>query len=100
MKLSIDNKMTNQTVNPWQAEALNGFNYNMLLKEFGLQRIDDSFMKKFTDITGVEPHPLMKRGIFFAHQDMDTFWIITRVAKKRSFILDVDLQVKVYISVT
>jgi tryptophanyl-tRNA synthetase len=60
--------MTTQVVNPWNACAQDEFNYDELEKEFGLQPVDEAFMKRFTEVTGHEPHPLMKRGIFFAHR--------------------------------
>ena len=51
-------------VNPWEVSG--EVDYGKLVKEFGVSQISDSIRKRFKDM-----HPLLSRGIYFAHRDFD-----------------------------
>ena len=74
----IDNPVTEitleentQVVNPVTATCDTKFNYDLLIEQFGLMPIDSKFLDKMRDILGCEPHYLLRREIFYAHQDFD-----------------------------
>ncbi len=55
-------------VNPYEVQG--EINYDRLIKEFGIKKIDESLLKRIEKITG-EIHPYLKREIFFAHRDLE-----------------------------
>jgi len=67
-----------QTVTPWQVvgsvaedgQEL-GINYDKLIEQFGTRRIDEELLKRFKEVTGHEPHRLLRRGMFFSHRRVD-----------------------------
>lgn len=60
-----------QVVTPFETKTVNGkFNYDRLVKQFGIEKIDDELMERFIKVTGHQPHFLMKRGLFFAHRQL------------------------------
>ena len=69
-------------VTPWEVEG--HIDYNRLVKEFGISRIDTPLMKRLEKHTK-EVHPMLKRGIFFAHRDLD--WILDEYEKGNKFFL-------------
>ncbi len=61
-----------QVVTPWKAEAENGkFDYQKLIDQFGVEPITPELLVRFEKVTGHPPHPWMRRGIFFAHRQLD-----------------------------
>jgi len=61
-----------QTITPWSTEcSTNGFDYNEMIKKFGVQPINNELLVRFKQVTGHEPHYWLKRGIFFAHRDLE-----------------------------
>ena len=60
--------MNDAIVNPW--EVTGNVDYNKLLEEFGLKRISPALMKRIEKNAG-ELHHYLKRGIVFAHRDLD-----------------------------
>lgn len=46
-------------------------NYDYLIENFGTQRIDEALIERVERITGGPVHPLLKRGFFFSHRDLD-----------------------------
>ena len=70
------------TVTPWEVSGK--IDYNKLLKQFGVNLIDKNILKKFQKITG-ETHFMLKRGIFYAHRDLD--FILKEYEKKNKFYL-------------
>jgi len=61
-----------QTVNPWVANCSDqGFNYDKLVKDFGLQLVTPQIIERFESITGHKAHVWLRRGIFFAHRDLE-----------------------------
>ena len=67
-----------QKVTPWQVvgsvaedgQEL-GINYDKLIAQFGTRRIDEELLKQFKEVTGHEPHRLLRRGMFFSHRRVD-----------------------------
>lgn len=56
-------------VTPWEVKG--SIDYDALIKEFGISRIDEALLKRVKKHTG-ELHHLLRRGIFFAHRDLST----------------------------
>jgi tryptophanyl-tRNA synthetase len=60
--------MAEQTVTPFEAKSVNGFKYDKLIEQFGLELISEELLARFERVTGMEAHPWLKRDIFFSHQ--------------------------------
>ena len=57
---------------PWTATGkLTNEKYDKLIKEFGVEPITPELLDRFKQVTGQEPHVWLKRGIFFAHRDLN-----------------------------
>jgi tryptophanyl-tRNA synthetase len=69
-------------VNPY--EVVGEVNYDKLIKEFGLEKIDDKILKKIKKQTG-EIHPMLRRGIFFAGRDLN--WVLDEYDKGNKFFI-------------
>lgn len=65
--------MTEDIVTPWTAinSSKNGFDYDRLIQKFGVAKIDTDLISRFERVTGKPAHPWLKRGIFFAHRDLE-----------------------------
>ncbi|AEQ32410.1 tryptophanyl-tRNA synthetase [Acanthamoeba polyphaga mimivirus] len=59
-----------QIVTPHEVSSENGFDYNIMIEQFGLQHIDDNIIKSIKQLSD-DIHPLLSRNIFYAHQDFD-----------------------------
>src|SRR3990170_1670574 len=71
---------------PWEAKGnFNSDTYDRLVEQFGVQRITPELMAKFKAITGHEHHFWMKRGIFFAHRQLEEI-LDDHAAGKRIFL--------------
>jgi len=71
------------SVDPYKVEGK--VNYNRLIDEFGLEKIDDNILKKIKKYSGSELHPMLTRGIFFAHRDLK--WLFKEYEKGNKFFL-------------
>ena len=69
-------------VTPWEVSG--NIDYNKLIKEFGVSRIDGNLLERIRKHTK-ELHPMLSRGLFFAHRDMD--WILNEYEKGNKFFL-------------
>eukprot|EP00239_Pterosperma_sp_CCMP1384_P002346 CAMPEP_0197848454 /NCGR_PEP_ID=MMETSP1438-20131217/8785_1 /TAXON_ID=1461541 /ORGANISM="Pterosperma sp., Strain CCMP1384" /LENGTH=429 /DNA_ID=CAMNT_0043460715 /DNA_START=80 /DNA_END=1369 /DNA_ORIENTATION=+ len=74
-KLSINDQQQQddgQVVTPWEvaAESEGGIDYGKLVKRFGCSNIDQALVDRMEKLTGVPAHPLLRRGVFFAHRDL------------------------------
>lgn len=76
-------KMAKQIVTPWEVKG--NINYDRLINEFGLSRIDDKLKERLEKITGKKPHFFLDRGIFFAHRDLK--FILDEYEKGNKFFL-------------
>ena len=54
-------------VTPWEVSG--EVDYDQLIKEFGIEPIDDKLLSRLKEITK-ELHPFLTRKIFFAHRDL------------------------------
>lgn len=80
-----------QKVTPWDVEGAVvdgkqvGIDYDKLITEFGTKRIDAALLERFEKVTGRKPHPLLRRGSFFSHRELDN--ILTRYEQGKPFYL-------------
>jgi len=65
----VDNK-SDVKVTPWEVEGI--VDYDKLIVEFGVKKVSSREYRLTESITG-ELHPLLKRGVFYAHRDYDVF---------------------------
>lgn len=72
-------EMKKGVVNPWEVSG--EVDYEKLIKEFGVSQIPDSIKKRLKDA-----HPLLKRGIYFAHRDFEKWLAEHDKGKKVSVI--------------
>ncbi|MBU2562460.1 MAG: tryptophan--tRNA ligase [Nanoarchaeota archaeon] len=68
-------------VTPWEVSGK--VDYQRLIKEFGLSKIDEKLLKKIEKCTG-ELHFMLRRGLFFAHRDLD--FALEQYEKKNLFL--------------
>ena len=69
-------------VTPWKVSG--DINYEKLIKEFGIQKIDDELLKHLKKHTK-ELHYFLRRKIFFAHRDLP--WLLNQYEKNLGRIL-------------
>lgn len=87
---SIDDnneKSAEQVVTPWDVEAgADGkIDYMKLVNDFGCQVIDEGLIERIEKVTGTKAHPFLRRGMFFAHRELDQ--IVTAYEKGEKFYL-------------
>lgn len=73
-----DHEQKEQKVTPWEVEGAvdengksQGIDYNKLIQSFGTRKISEETLARFQEATGEEPHPFLKRGVFFSERDLD-----------------------------
>jgi len=69
-------------VTPWEVSG--DVDYDKLIREFGVSKIDSSLLKRLEKHTG-KTHFLLRRGIFFAHRDLK--WILDEYERGNKFFL-------------
>ncbi len=69
-------------VTPWEVSGQ--VDYEKLVKEFGVSKIDDKILERIKKHTK-EIHPMLKRRLFFAHRDLN--WILDEYEKGNKFFL-------------
>ncbi len=69
-------------VTPWEVSG--NVDYNRLVREFGIAKIDQKLLNRIKKHTK-ELHPMLRRGIFFAHRDLN--WILDEYEKGNKFFL-------------
>ncbi|MBN2152641.1 MAG: tryptophan--tRNA ligase [Candidatus Lokiarchaeota archaeon] len=70
------------SVTPWDVSGT--VNYDKLVKEFGVERIDSAILRQIERAAG-ELHPFLRRGVFFSHRDMN--WVMNEYEKGNKFFL-------------
>jgi|UniRef100_A0A7S3F4N1 tryptophanyl-tRNA synthetase len=62
-----------QVVTPWEVSGgqEGGIDYDKLVEQFGCSKLDDAMIARVERLTGVKAHPFLRRGIFFAHRELD-----------------------------
>ncbi|KAF8531623.1 tryptophanyl-tRNA synthetase [Gautieria morchelliformis] len=83
---------TEQVVTPWDVQGQVSedgqqlaINYDKLIDQFGTRRIDTALLERFEKVTGHKPHPLLRRGTFFSHRELDR--ILDRLEQGKPFYL-------------
>ena len=74
------------TITPWEVKG--NIDYDKLISEFGLQKIDDKLLSRIEIIAkkkGKKLHRLLRRKIFFAHRDLK--WLLDEYEKGNKFFL-------------
>ncbi len=69
-------------VTPWEVKG--EIDYDKLIDRFGTERVEESLLKRIQAVAG-ELHPLLTRGIFYSHRDMD--WILDEYKRGNRFFL-------------
>ncbi|VDK63187.1 unnamed protein product [Anisakis simplex] len=74
-------------VTPWDvaASSAKGIDYDKLIEKFGCRKVDQSLIDRFEKVTGKKAHPMLRRGLFFAHRDLSQ--ILDRVEQKKPFFI-------------
>lgn len=47
--------------------------YEDIITKFGASSITDDLVKRFEAVTGTKAHPMLRRGLFYAHRDFEQF---------------------------
>ena len=84
-KMNLENEKNDKKetiVTPWQVKG--DINYDKLIEDFGLSKIDDELLNRIKKHTG-KLHYFLRRGIFFAHRDMNI--ILDEYEKGNKFFL-------------
>ncbi|CAM8983882.1 unnamed protein product [Rhodiola kirilowii] len=86
-KLGQEAEEDDQVVNPWTVTAKEGgkIDYDKLIDKFGCQRLDQTLIDRIQRLTGRTPHVFLRRGVFFAHRDMNE--ILDAYEKGKKFYL-------------
>lgn len=85
-------KAHEQVVTPWDVQgsvSADGkqlaIDYDKLVAQFGTRRIEPELLARFEKLTGHKPHPLLRRGMFFSHRELDK--ILDRYEQGKPFFL-------------
>ena len=70
-------------VTPWSVTGK--VDYTKLMEKFGTQPIDLSIISRIQELTGSEPHFMLRRGIFFTHRDLG--WLLDQYSHGNPFYL-------------
>ena len=73
-------------VTPWEVKGT--IDYNKLIKEFGVSKIDNKLIKSIhaqAKKQGLKKHHFLRRNIFFAHRDLN--WLLEEYNKGNKFFL-------------
>lgn len=79
-----DGPAEDDVVDPWTVTSTSdsGVDYDKLIKRFGCSRIDDALVERLEKVAGKPVHPLIRRGIFFSHRDLNTLLNMVEAGKK------------------
>jgi tryptophanyl-tRNA synthetase len=68
--------VSEQKITPWEVEGAvvdgkaQDIDYDKLIQQFGTKKIDENTLARFKEVTGHEPHPFLKRSVFFSERDL------------------------------
>ena len=48
--------------------------YDKLIDQFGTRRVDTALLERFERLTGHRPHILLRRGMFFSHRRVPSYF--------------------------
>ncbi|MEM2143566.1 MAG: tryptophan--tRNA ligase [Candidatus Thorarchaeota archaeon] len=69
-------------VTPWEVKGK--VDYDRLIQEFGIQRIDNALKERVYSLAG-ERHYLLERDLIYAHRDLD--WLLDLYEKGEKFVI-------------
>ncbi|CAL4896671.1 unnamed protein product [Urochloa decumbens] len=68
---------------PYEVSApAGGIDYDKLINQFGCERIDAAIVDRIARLTARPPHRFLRRGIFFAHRDLNTILDLYEAGEK------------------
>lgn len=70
-------------VTPWEVKG--NIDYDKLISEFGVSKLDEAMQKRIAEHTNGEIHHFIRRNIFFAHRDLK--FILDEYEKGNKFFL-------------
>jgi tryptophanyl-tRNA synthetase len=71
-----------EKITPWEVSG--EINYTKLVKQFGVSKLDEKTLKRIEKHAG-ELHLFLRRGVFFAHRDLN--WLLDEYEKGNKFFL-------------
>ncbi|EGG12808.1 uncharacterized protein MELLADRAFT_51354 [Melampsora larici-populina 98AG31] len=80
-----------QVVDPWDVKGAvvdgiqQDIDYNKLIEQFGTKHITPELLERFESLTQRKLHPLLRRGMFFSHRELDQ--ILDRYEQGKPFYL-------------
>ncbi|KAL7062499.1 hypothetical protein AAHC03_0544 [Spirometra sp. Aus1] len=79
--------VSGDVITPWEVKATSdsGVNYQQLIEHFGCSPITSGLIERFEEVIGKPAHHLIRRGIFFAHRDLEH--ILTKYTSGQPFFL-------------
>jgi tryptophanyl-tRNA synthetase len=82
-----EEESSEQVVTPWDvsAGADGKIDYAKLVREFGCSEIDENLIERIERCTKTKAHPFLRRGLFFAHRELDE--IVSAYEKGEKFYL-------------
>uniref|UniRef100_A0AC34RHW9 Tryptophan--tRNA ligase n=1 Tax=Panagrolaimus sp. JU765 TaxID=591449 RepID=A0AC34RHW9_9BILA len=82
-----ENGDDDDVVTPWEVKTSSskGIDYEKLIVKFGCRKLGQDLIERFEKLTGKKAHPMLRRGLFFAHRDFGT--ILDRFEKGKPFFL-------------
>ncbi|KAL3984761.1 tryptophan--tRNA ligase [Acanthocheilonema viteae] len=82
-----ENDGDDDLVTPWDvtASSKRGIDYDKLIAKFGCYKITQDLINRLERIIGQRAHPMLRRGLFFAHRDLSL--ILDRLEQKKPFFL-------------
>ncbi|GMR59013.1 hypothetical protein PMAYCL1PPCAC_29208, partial [Pristionchus mayeri] len=74
-------------VTPWDVSSgsATGVDYDKLIVRFGCRKLGEDLVDRLERLTGKKAHPMLRRGMFFAHRDFAA--ILDRYEKGKPFFL-------------
>eukprot|EP01024_Parvocaulis_polyphysoides_P043680 TRINITY_DN40058_c0_g2_i1.p1 TRINITY_DN40058_c0_g2~~TRINITY_DN40058_c0_g2_i1.p1 ORF type:complete len:313 (-),score=39.29 TRINITY_DN40058_c0_g2_i1:94-1032(-) len=60
-----------QTITPWTVQSDGKIDYDKLLSKFGCEALTNDIVKRIEKATGCRAHQFLRRGVFFAHRDLE-----------------------------
>ncbi|CAD6193408.1 unnamed protein product [Caenorhabditis auriculariae] len=78
---------SDDVVTPWSVTSSSaaGVDYDKLIVKFGCRKLTEELVERFEKVTGHKPHPMLRRGMFFAHRDLSA--ILDRKEQGKPFYL-------------
>ncbi|KAK0409779.1 hypothetical protein QR680_004751 [Steinernema hermaphroditum] len=74
-------------VTPWNVStgSAKGVDYKKLIVRFGCRELNEDIVSRIERLTNKPAHPMLRRGLFFAHRDISM--ILDRFEQKKPFFL-------------